>query len=209
MDKIICFGKNYQDHMLELGDEPVTKPVIFLKPPSILAQCQQWGKTVQAYLPDHETHYECELVLQLNKDGYNMTVEEADDAIGAYTIGLDMTLRQVQNLLKKNGHPWTIGKVFPSACIIGPWIEAISSDFLDNQFIFKLDGIEKQRSCGRNMLFQPQKLIAYASQFFPLCKGDIIFTGTPAGVGPVHNNSTGVLSLNSAARDYQYFVQWL
>jgi 2-keto-4-pentenoate hydratase/2-oxohepta-3-ene-1,7-dioic acid hydratase in catechol pathway len=59
------------------------------------------------------------------------------------------------------------------------------------------------------MLFQPQKLIAYASQFFPLCKGDIIFTGTPAGVGPVHKNSTGVLSLNSAARDYQYFVQWL
>ncbi|MBX9577849.1 MAG: fumarylacetoacetate hydrolase family protein [Chthoniobacterales bacterium] len=199
----------YEIFGLELGDAPVTKPVIFLKPPSVLTKCPHWRETIQVSLPDEETHYECELVLQLNRGGYKMTLEEAESAIGAYTIGLDMTLREVQGLLKKRGHPWTISKVFPSACIIGPWIEAAESDFLDTPFMFKLDGIEKQRSCGRKMLFQPKELIAYASQFFPLCEGDVIFTGTPAGVRPVHKNSVGVLALNSTESDYHFMVEWL
>ncbi|TAK75372.1 MAG: FAA hydrolase family protein [Gammaproteobacteria bacterium] len=193
MDKIVCFGKNYQDHIVELGDPAVEKPVIFLKPPSILKQCQQWGQTIQAVLTENETHYECELVIRLNKD-----------RIDAYTIGLDMTLRQQQALLKKNGHPWTISKVFPDACIIGPWIESSDADFLNIPFQFILDGEVKQSSYGKNMLFKPAELIRYASQFFPLCTGDILFTGTPAGVGPVKKDSIGVLKMG----ELEYKVQW-
>ena len=204
MDKIVCFGKNYRDHMNELGDAPVDKPVIFLKPPSVLKQCREWGETLPVVLTENETHYECELVLRMSRDAYQISTEEAADAIDAYTIGLDMTLRQTQAILKKNGHPWTIAKVFPDAAIIGHWIECKDFSFLELPFQFTLDGVIKQSSYGKDMLFKPAELISYASQFFPLCKGDILFTGTPAGVGPVQNGSMGIVKIGEA----QYGVQW-
>lgn len=204
MDKIVCFGKNYQDHILELGDKPVTKPVIFLKPPSILKQCMAWGGTVNAQLAESETHYECELVIKLSKGGYKMTLAEASTAIEAYTIGLDMTLRSLQAKLKDQGHPWTISKVFPDSCIIGPWIEISDMSFMDDEFKFSLDQKLKQRSFGKNMLFKPFDLIMYASRFFPLCSGDILFTGTPSGVGAVYDKSIGVLQVAK----HEYTVVW-
>lgn len=204
MDKIVCFGKNYSDHMMELGDAPVSQPVIFLKPPSVLKQCAQWGETLQAHLTEHETHYECELVIKLNTDGYRMTLEEASDAIDEYTIGLDMTLRQQQTILKQNGHPWTTAKVFSDSAIIGPWIKYNEQQFLNTSFQFMLDQDVKQQSQGKNMLFKPRDLVHYASQFFPLCAGDILFTGTPAGVGAVKNGSIGSLIINY----FQYYVRW-
>ena len=204
MDKIVCFGKNYQDHMLELGDKPVSKPVIFLKPPSVLKQCANWGGTVNATLTDSETHYECELVIKLSSGGYKMTTSEAKSSICAYTIGLDMTLRVEQAKLKAAGHPWTTGKVFPDAAIIGPWIETSSLDFLDLDFTFTLDNELKQKSSGHKMIFNPIDLIVYASNYFPLCEGDILFTGTPSGVGMVNNKSQGVLSISN----HKYNVEW-
>jgi 2-keto-4-pentenoate hydratase/2-oxohepta-3-ene-1,7-dioic acid hydratase in catechol pathway len=226
MDKIVCFGKNYQDHMLELGDEPVLKPVIFLKPPSVLKQCSNWGGKIDALLTENETHYECELVIKLAKGGYRMTTNEARSVIGAYTVGLDMTLRKEQAILKAKGHPWTTSKVFPDACIIGPWINIINTgniantsntynvasnidmlpntEFMDLEFKFTLDNNLKQKSFGSNMLFNPVDLIVLASNFFPLCVGDILFTGTPSGVGTVNNHSIGVLAIS----EYQYTVEW-
>ncbi len=205
MDKVVCFGKNYQDHMHELGDKPVDKPVIFLKPPSVVKQCEKWGETIQACLiPNQETHYECELVIQLNQGGYCIAPHEASAMIEKYTIGLDMTLRQQQALLKQNGHPWTIAKVFPDSCIIGPWIEYDAKCFSDLPFSFSLNNELKQSSFGKNMLFKPEELVSYASQFFPLCKGDILFTGTPSGVGKVHENAIGTLKIT----EHQYNVQW-
>ena len=205
MDKIICFGKNYSDHMTELGDAPVDKPVIFLKPPSVLKQCLQWGDTLSASLTHQETHYECELVIRLKKGGYQLTEEEAMQSIDAYTVGLDMTLRQIQAQLKKDGHPWTTGKVFPDAAIIGPWIEYERRDFLELPFQLSVDDVVKQSSAGKKMLFKPLQLIVYASQFFPLCAGDILFTGTPSGVGAVKKNSVGTLMLG----EHQYHVRWI
>ena len=204
MDKIVCFGKNYQDHMQELGDKPVSAPVIFLKPSSILKQCKNWDETVNVVLTEKETHYECELVLRLKNGGYKMTLDQANSAIDAYTVGLDMTLRLEQTKLKANGHPWTVAKVFPDSCIIGPWIETKDNKFMDDEFKFTLDQQLKQASLGQNMLFKPTDLIMYASSFFPLCAGDILFTGTPSGVGAVHDNSKGVLQIAK----YQYTVAW-
>lgn len=205
IDKIVCFGKNYADHIQEMGDASVDKPVIFLKPPSVLKQCEHWGETLQAVTISKEIHYECELVIQLNAGGYQMTKEEAVKAIQHYTIGLDMTLRKEQAVLKKNGHPWTVGKVFPDSCIIGPWLNYDAHNFLNSPFQFFLDDVLKQESFGKNMLFKPEELVCYASEFFPLCKGDILFTGTPSGVGAIQSHSVGALALDNV----KYEVQWI
>lgn len=204
MDKIICFGKNYQDHMLELGDAPVTRPVIFLKPPSVLKQCQNWGEKLIVHVTNTEVSFECEVVIKLNKGGYKMTPKEASEVIGACTIGLDMTLRKEQAILKKNGHPWEISKIFPDSCLIGPWLDINNINFMEEEFKFTLNHALRQKSCGKNMLFKPNELISYASQFFPLCQDDIIFTGTPSGVGPINSNSTGILEI----AEFKYTVEW-
>lgn len=204
MDKIICFGKNYSSHMLELGDKPVEKPVIFLKPPSVLKQASNWGETVLATLTEDDTHYECEIILQINADGYKLTESEAENIIDCYTIGLDMTLRGKQTQLKKEGHPWEVSKVFPCSAIIGPWIVKENNMFYEAPFQFMLDGTVRQKASGGDMLFKPAELVSFASHFFPLCKGDILFTGTPAGVGLVNNASIGTLII----KDKQFNIKW-
>ena len=204
MDKIVCFGKNYSSHMLELGDKPVSKPVIFLKPKSVLKQASNWGETVLATLTEEDTHYECEIILRINADGYKLLISEAENIIDSYTIGLDMTLRGKQAELKKDGHPWEISKIFPDSAIIGPWIAKESNMFYEAPFQFMLDGKLKQKASGADMLFKPAQLVSLASHFFPLCKGDVLFTGTPVGVGSVSNGSVGTLTI----KDKQFNVKW-
>ncbi len=188
LDKIICFGKNYEDHCKEIGDSKCEKPVIFIKPSSCLVQAKNWIDPLQISRlssTDHlnDLNYECEVVLQLSAGGYKMSPEEAEMAISHYSIGLDMTLRKLQKTLKDNGHPWTIAKVFPNSAIIGPWIECKYEELKNIEFSLKLNGEIKQNSHVKNMIFNPIQLIQHASQFFELCPGDIIFTGTPAGIG--------------------------
>lgn len=195
-DKIICFGKNYQDHMNELGDKSVDRPVIFLKPLSVLKSCKHWGDTLSLSFPDEDIHYECELVFKLKSGGYQLSQEQASEALGWYTIGLDMTKRVLQFELKKAGHPWTIGKVFPDAAIIGPWLSIENLDqHLSAEFSFSVNHEMRQKSVGKNMLFSPIDLVVLASQYFPLCEGDILFTGTPSGVGKINCNDEAQLAL--------------
>jgi 2-keto-4-pentenoate hydratase/2-oxohepta-3-ene-1,7-dioic acid hydratase in catechol pathway len=178
MDKIICIGKNYLDHAKELGDAVPEKPVLFLKPPSVLVSAKQMGETLAVSLPRNRgaVHHECEIVVRINAQG----------TIDAVTLGLDMTLRNVQEQLKKNGHPWEIGKVFAGSAILGPWISlAEFPDYLERDFSFSLDGKLRQQGRGNQMRLLPKDCVSYAREFFPLCEGDVIFTGTPAGVGPV------------------------
>ena len=116
-----------------------------------------------------------------------------------------MTFRSLQSQLKSAGHPWTIGKVFPDAAIIGPWINADNLDFLNQEFTFTLDGAKKQQTTGTTMIYSPIELIVQASQHFPLCAGDILFTGTPSGVGAVKPNSIGELRIGT----HGYSVEWI
>lgn len=189
MDKIICVGKNYLDHANELGDAVPAKPVLFIKPPSVLRAARKNGERLQLRIPPGATelHYECEIVIRLNRDGFCMTKEEAKLAIGDVTLGLDMTLRDVQTKLKEQGHPWELSKVFLESACVGPWIPIKDfGKYLDEQFTFSIDGVVKQQAFGNQMRMKPDECISFMSQHFPLRSGDLIFTGTPAGVGPVH-----------------------
>lgn len=203
---IICFGKNYADHMHELGDQPVDKPVIFLKPTSVLRVCENWHDTLSLYFPtDAEIHYECELVFRLKAGGFQLTLIEAQNALDAYTIGLDLTKRDLQKKLKEAGHPWTIGKAFPDAAVIGPWIPLDDMNTCFNQpFSFSLNQQVQQTSFGKNMLFSPTELVVYASYYFPLSAGDILFTGTPSGVGKIAQGDRASVTVGERT----YHAKW-
>jgi 2-keto-4-pentenoate hydratase/2-oxohepta-3-ene-1,7-dioic acid hydratase in catechol pathway len=207
IDKIICVGKNYLDHAKELGDAIPEKPVIFLKPASVLKQVKHWNETLELNFPseDPAVQPECEIILQVAHDAYQLTREEAKHAIASLTIGLDMTLRMRQTALKKEGHPWTTAKVFKDAAIIGPWINIHQfDDYRNTEFQLFIDGQLKQASKGSNMMMQPEDLLVYISYFFPLKAGDIIFTGTPAGVTSITQGNLAQLCWGS----YSYHVQW-
>ncbi len=178
MDKFVCIGKNYLDHAKELGDAVPEMPVLFIKPPSASQTAVDFDTplVIQAPRDRGSLHHECEIVVRLDK---NLNVD-------AVTLGLDMTLRDVQAELKKNGHPWEIGKVFAGAALLGPWIPwSQFKDYLDCPFQLFINDQLRQEGLGRNMRVDPAKCIQYAAQHFPLLGGDAIFTGTPAGVGPV------------------------
>lgn len=178
MDKIVCVGKNYAEHAKELGDAVPEKPVLFIKPPSVLRVAAKNGERLSVTFPANRgaVHHECEIVLRLGDGG----------KIDAVTVGLDMTLRELQGQLKKQGHPWTVAKVFRDAAIVGPWVNV--GDFprwQEEPFSLSLGGKVRQRGTAGEMIFSPAACIAYIGEWFPLCAGDLIFTGTPAGVGPI------------------------
>lgn len=188
MEKMICLGKNYLDHAQELGDAVPEKPVLFIKPASCLRQATQEGQFIEVSLPRGRgsVHFETEIVARIRANG----------SIDAVTLGLDLTLRDVQQELKRNGHPWEIAKVFPGAAILGPWIPLhdLDEDYMASEFVFSLDGTVKQTGKGTMMRMSPKEGLAYAQQVFPVIDGDALFTGTPAGVGPIQSGQVGKLT---------------
>lgn len=208
IDKIVCVGKNYLEHAKELGEVMPEKPVLFLKPASVLQQATHWGEQLELDFPneDNAVQPECEIVLRLANDGYRMNAEEAKNAISDLSLGLDMTLRSRQSVLKKHGHPWTTAKVFKDAAIIGPWIPYQQfTDYMETAFQLNIDGSLRQCAKGIEMMMHPEDLLIYISQFFPLKAGDIIYTGTPAGVTSISKNSLAELQWG----DYSYRVKWI
>ena len=212
MDKLVCVGKNYSEHAKEMnqlqGDALGAKPVLFIKPPSILRVAGSVGKSLELRIPPDsgELHHECEIVLRVNRDGYRLSLLEAEAAIEAVTLGLDMTLRERQALLKKQGQPWEISKTFLDSAVIGPWIAVRDfPDFMDEPFSFSLDGKVRQQGRGKEMTLKPAECVAYISEHFPLRAGDLIYTGTPAGVGPVTPGQAGELRWGSRLH---YQVSW-
>jgi len=185
MDKIICVGKNYFDHAAEMGDPVPSDPVIFLKPPSSLLPIAT-SESVDVELPQGRgtVHFECEIVLRLDK---NLK-------FSAVTLGLDLTLRDLQSTFKKWGQPWELAKVFKNSAVVGQWLPLNEfPQFLSSEFQFVLDGEVRQRGLGSNMRFKPDELLSYLTGRIPLCPGDLIFTGTPAGVGPLKDGQLGAL----------------
>lgn len=179
--KIFCVGRNYAEHAKELNNEVPDEPVIFLKPKSALLQ-----PNVHFYYPDfsNELHYEAELVLRVSKNGRYIPEYAAARYYNAITVGIDFTARDLQKELKKKGLPWEKAKAWDNSAVVGEWID-ITPAIQNNpiHFSMKLNGETVQQGLSTDMIFSFEKIIANISQYFSLNIGDLIFTGTPAGVG--------------------------
>jgi 2-keto-4-pentenoate hydratase/2-oxohepta-3-ene-1,7-dioic acid hydratase in catechol pathway len=179
--KIVCIGRNYADHARELGNDIPEEPVVFMKPKSALLQPHN-----PFYYPEftNELHYECELVLRVCKNGRYIQERHASNYINAITVGIDFTARDIQDDCKRKGLPWEKAKAFDNSAAIGKFIDITPEINLKNiDFSFYKNGEEVQKGNSAQMIFSVDKLIANISNYFSLNIGDLIFTGTPAGVG--------------------------
>ncbi len=182
--KIICVGRNYSEHIQELKNERPAHPVLFMKPDSaILPEGQAF------YIPEfsQDIHYEAEIILKISKAGKHIQPAFAHKYYQEISLGIDFTARHLQNELKEKGLPWEKAKAFDGAAVIGKWLPKETFKEM-NHLHFKLvkNGNIVQQGDTADMLWKIDELIAYCSTYFTLKTGDIIFTGTPAGVGPVH-----------------------
>ena len=181
--KIVCVGRNYADHAKELGNEVPDKPVLFLKPASAIIQS---GEKVIHPTFTENLHHEIELVLLIGK-----TVRYADDALSeeaivGYGVGLDMTLRDVQKEAMNTGNPWTISKCFDTSAVLSDFVLKENYTLtLDETILLTVNGLTKQKEKLNKLLHGPAALVKYISSLITLEEGDLIFTGTPAGVSRV------------------------
>ena len=181
--KMVCVGRNYAEHAKELGNEVPEKPVIFLKPASSVIY--SGGKIIYPSF-SNEMHHETELVLLIGKKIKDATLKESKEAISAYGLGLDMTLRDVQSELKKKGHPWTIAKCFDTSAVLSDFISVNAYSLnLEEEILLKINGVIRQQEKLKMMLFKPVEIVQYVSSLMTLEDGDLIFTGTPKGVSKV------------------------
>ena len=183
--KIICVGMNYCQHNKELGETLLKpeNPVIFMKPDSSILRNRR-----PFFLPDHlgRVDYETELVVRISRLGKSIAARFADRYIDAVTLGIDFTARDMQNEFRKKGLPWELCKGFDQSAVIGDWIpkERIAN-LQDVHFRLDIDGNTVQEGHTAQMIYPVARIIEYVSSFFTLKTGDLVFTGTPVGVGPV------------------------
>lgn len=181
--KIFCVGRNYTDHAKELGNDIPDEPVIFIKPKTALLQSQ-----TPFYYPEftNELHYECELVLRISKNGKYIPEKYASKYYNAITVGIDFTARDIQNELKAKGLPWEKAKAWDNSAAIGTWIDLTPTfDKKNIQFSLKNNQEQVQKGSSADMIFNFDYIVSHISNYFSLNIGDLIFTGTPAGVGEV------------------------
>ena len=179
--KIICVGRNYKAHAKELGNEIPEEPVIFMKPKSALLQSH-----TPFYYPEftNELHYECELVLRVSKNGKYIQERHSSNYYNGITTGIDFTARDIQNELKEKGLPWEKAKAWDNSAVIGKWIplQNIKNKKDINFCLYKNKELVQQGNSSL-MINNFDKIVAYISNYFSVNIGDLVFTGTPAGVG--------------------------
>ena len=181
--KIVCVGRNYAAHAKELGNDVPEFPIIFLKPASNVIYS---GEPVIHPSYSNNLHHEVELVLYIGSGVKNAGGDEAENAIQGYTLGLDMTLRDLQNEFMEKGDPWTLSKCFDTAAVLTDVILKKDYRLRGNEIIqLSVNGALRQNSSIKNMIFSPVEIVKYISARMALEKGDLIFTGTPEGVGRV------------------------
>lgn len=184
INKLVCVGRNYVEHIQELGNEQHEKPVIFLK--TVTSVIYSGEEIIYPSFSD-DMHHETELVLLIGSMVKDANRIEAEKAIAGYGVGLDMTLRDVQNDLKKKGHPWTIAKCFDTSTVLSDFIS--SDDYkltLNETITLKVNGEVRQNDQLNKMIFNPAQIVEYISSLMTLEEGDLIFTGTPKGVSRVN-----------------------
>ena len=191
--KIICVGRNYAAHAKELNNSVEEEPVIFLKPDTALLNNNQ-----DFYLPDFSTdiHYETEVVVKINKAGKHIDEKFAHRYYDSISLGIDFTARDLQSMLKAKGLPWERAKAFDGSAVIGSFLPLADVGMMsDLNFSMNLNGQQVQSANTSEMVFSVDKVIAFVSRFITLKTGDLIYTGTPQGVGKVNvgDNLVGFL----------------
>ncbi len=188
VSKIICVGRNYREHAAEMKAEVPSDPILFLKPPTAIVHS---GDDIVRPLFSKEMHHEVELVVALGRGGKDIASAEAWDLIAGYGVGLDMTLRDVQGVAKRNGLPWAVAKGFDTSAPVSDFIPAQQAG---SRPVFDIEcsvnGAVRQRVSTSTMIFDIPTILSYVSTIFTLEAGDLIFTGTPEGVGPVNPGDT-------------------
>jgi acylpyruvate hydrolase len=187
--KIICIGRNYADHAKELENAVPSEPVFFMKPDSALLLNNQ-----PFYLPDfsNDVHHEVEVVVRINRLGKHIEEKFAHRYYNEIGLGIDFTARDIQKKCKEKGLPWEIAKAFDSSAPLGKFLKLEKMGNNVNSLQFRLDKNHELAQEGNmaDMIFPIDKIIAYVSKFVTLKIGDLIYTGTPAGVGPVKIGDT-------------------
>ena len=184
--KLICIGKNYLKHIHELNSKKEDDPVIFLKPDTSVIQKKQ-----PFFIPEFSSdiHYEVEIILKFNRVGKHIEPKFSKKYFDKISLGIDFTARDLQRKFKENGLPWDIAKGFDNSAMIGDWLSVDLFDDIDNiNFRLEKNGEIVQKSNSSNMIWKIDQLISKASTFFTIKIGDIMFTGTPEGVGRIVEN---------------------
>ena len=183
--KILCIGRNYVDHIKELGNETPQRPVIFTKPASSVI-----GEGEEIVIPPYSSdcHHEAELALLIGSKGRDIPAAEALSHVAGYAVAIDLTLRDVQSELKQKGLPWDIAKGFDTACPLSPFVPAAEvADPHQLRITLAVNGEKRQDGSTSLMINRIPELLSYLSSIFTLEPGDVVLTGTPAGVGPVRS----------------------
>ena len=183
--KIICIGRNYAEHAKELGNEIPENPVIFMKPDTAILK-----KGADFYIPEFsdDVHYELEVVLKISKGGKYIQEEKASNYFEEIGLGIDFTARDLQSQLKAKGLPWELAKGFDGSAVVSEFYKKSDFDMRNLSFSLMKNKEKVQDGNTSMMIFSPEKIIAFVSQYFTLKTGDLIFTGTPQGVGKVAEN---------------------
>jgi 2-keto-4-pentenoate hydratase/2-oxohepta-3-ene-1,7-dioic acid hydratase in catechol pathway len=191
--KIICIGRNYAKHIEELANEKPDNPVVFLKPDSAIMP-----KNMPFFIPDfsNDIHYEVEVLVKINKVGKHIDAKFAHKYYSEIGLGIDFTARDIQDQCKEKGLPWEKAKAFDGSAVVGNFYPKEQFELDNLQFQLLKNDVVVQDGNTNAMLWKINELIAYVSQFFTLKKGDLIFTGTPAGVGRVAENDILVGRIN-------------
>ncbi len=181
--KIICIGRNYAKHAKELGNEVPGEPVIFMKPETALFSTETF--TIPSF--SSNLHYELEIVVKIDKKGKNIKIDDAREYYSELALGIDFTARDLQKSLKEKGLPWEKSKAFDQSAYVSHFFskERLTSE---TEFSLKKNTNFVQRGCSGNMLFSMDQLIENCSKYFTLESGDLIYTGTPEGVGSIQIN---------------------
>lgn len=183
--KIICIGRNYAEHARELGNEIPESPVIFMKPDTAVLK-----KGSDFYIPEfsEDVHYELEVVLKISKGGKYIQLENAAKHYDEIGLGIDFTARDLQTKLKSKGLPWELAKAFDGSAVVSDFFKKENFDLKNLNFSLLKNKEEVQNGNTSLMIFSPEEIITFVSQYFTLRVGDLIFTGTPKGVGQVNEN---------------------
>lgn len=202
--KILCVGRNYEDHAKELKNPLPSEPVIFSKPDSAVLKSNQ-----PFFIPDfaNEFHHEVEILIRINRLGKNIAREFAHRYYGEVGLGIDFTARDLQDELRAKGLPWEKCKAFDGSAVMSDFVPLAEMGYDIGNIPFRLDvnGVTRQTGNTKDMIFSVDQIISHLSAFFTLKIGDVIYTGTPAGVGPVHIGDR----LQGYIGDKQFFDFWV